>query len=38
METVVDDYMKMEETHGANVLNLVLAAGYLKRLIIMQRP
>lgn len=33
MEQVGRDFRMMEETHGKNVLNLVLATGYLKKLL-----
>ncbi len=33
MDTLSRDFRKIEETHGKNVLNLVIAAGYLKKLL-----
>ena len=33
METLSRDFRHIEETHGRNVLNLVIAAGYLKKLV-----
>lgn len=33
MEKLSRDFRRIEETHGHNVLNLVLVAGYLKRLL-----
>ena len=33
MESLSRDFRQIEETHGKNVLNLVIAAGYLKKLL-----
>jgi len=33
MEAISGDFKQIEETHGKNVLNLVIAVGYLKKLL-----
>ena len=33
MATISDDFKAIEESHGRNVLNLVIAAGYIKKLM-----
>lgn len=33
MSTIEDDFRSLEESHGRNVLNLVLAVGYVRRLL-----
>jgi len=33
MQTVESDFRRIEESHGQNVLNLVLAVGYVRRLL-----
>ncbi len=33
MENLSQDLRQIEESHGRNVLNLVLAVGYLKKLL-----
>jgi len=33
METIVRDFKLIEESHGENVLNLVIVVGYVKRLL-----
>lgn len=33
METITSDFKQIEDSHGKNVLNLVIVVGYLKSLL-----